>query len=214
MATYKTLDDLAKDMDLVGAPVLVRVDLNVPMQDGKVTDATRIERVLPTIQELVEAKAKVVLLAHFGRPKGKRVPEESLKPVADAMAGFVGKSVGFAEDCIGEAAANAVAAMQPGDVLVLENTRYHAGEEKNDAAFAKALAATGKAYVNDAFSCAHRAHASTEAIAHCLPAYAGRAMEAELTALEKALEDPVRPVVTVTTPRNRMPSSREIPSDR
>ncbi len=193
MAAFNTLDDL----DPKGKRVLLRVDLNVPMDAGRVTDTTRIERVLPTISELSGKGGKVVLLAHFGRPKGSPNPEMTLKPVADAVSKLLGKPVGFADDCIGESAATAVAAMADGDVLLLENTRFHAGEEKNDAEFAKALAANGDAYVNDAFSAAHRAHASTEGLARLLPAYAGRAMQAELEALQKGLGNPARPVIAI-----------------
>lgn len=191
---FKTLDDLS---DLTGKRVLVRVDLNVPMDGGKVTDTTRIERVLPTIRELSEKNAKVVLLAHFGRPKGERVAEMSLAPVAPAVADLLGKPVAFASDCIGSAAADAIAALPDGGVLLLENTRYHKGEEKNDPDFAKALAENGDIYVNDAFSAAHRAHGSTEGIAKLLPAFAGRTMQAELEALGSALGEPVRPVLAV-----------------
>lgn len=194
MADFKTLDDL---QDVAGKRILVRVDLNVPVKDGAVSDATRIERVAPTITELAGKGAKVVLLAHFGRPKGKVVPEESLKPVATAVEKVLGRPVMFASSCIGDDAASAVASMSDGDVLLLENTRFHAGEEKNDAEFVKALAANGDAYVNDAFSAAHRAHASTEGLAHLLPAYAGRTMQAELEALEKGLGQPERPVLAV-----------------
>ncbi|MCU0830581.1 MAG: phosphoglycerate kinase [Rhizobiaceae bacterium] len=194
MARFKTLDMMG---DVVGRRVLVRVDLNVPMEAGAVTDATRIVRVLPTIRELSAKGAKVVLLAHFDRPKGKVVPEMSLAPVAAETARLLGVPVGFAPDCIGDAAASAIAAMRPGDVIMLENTRFHAGEEKNDAAFTAALAANGDVFVNDAFSAAHRAHASTEGLAHHLPAFAGRTMQAELDALEKGLGSPVRPVVAI-----------------
>lgn len=191
---FKTLDDLT---DIAGKRVLVRVDLNVPMDGGKVTDTTRIERVLPTIRELSDKKAKVILLAHFGRPKGERVAGMSLGPVALAVASLLGQPVVFADDCIGQAAKDAIDVMVDGDVLLLENTRYHAGEEKNDPDFAKALAANGDIYVNDAFSAAHRAHGSTEGIARLLPAYAGRTMQAELEALGSALGNPVRPVLAV-----------------
>jgi len=194
MADFKTLDDL---QDVAGKRILVRVDLNVPVKDGAVSDATRVERVAPTITELAGKGARVVLLAHFGRPKGKVVPEESLKPVATAVEKVLGRPVMFASSCIGDDAASAVASMSDGDVLLLENTRFHAGEEKNDAEFVKALAANGDAYVNDAFSAAHRAHASTEGLAHLLPAYAGRTMQAELEALEKGLGQPDRPVLAV-----------------
>jgi len=189
----RTLDDAG---DLKGKRVLVRVDLNVPMENGRVTDATRIERVLPTLQDIADKGGKVILLAHFGRPKG-RDPKESLRPVAQGVSEHVGKPVAFADDCIGEAAAKAVAALNDGDVLLLENTRFHPEEEKNDPAFAKELAKLGDLYVNDAFSAAHRAHASTEALARLLPAYAGRGMEAELEALSKGLEAPQRPVCAV-----------------
>ena len=189
---FRTLDDA----DVKGRRVLLRVDLNVPMENGRVADATRIERVVPTIQEIARKGGKVILLAHFGRPKGPDT-KESLKPVAGAVAQHLGRPVAFAEDCIGEAAANAVKGMKEGDVLLLENTRFHAGEEKNDPAFVKGLAKLGDLYVNDAFSAAHRAHASTEGIARVLPAYAGRAMQAELDALTKGLEAPARPLVAV-----------------
>ncbi|SES33417.1 phosphoglycerate kinase [Rhizobium sp. NFR03] len=192
--TFKTLDDLT---DIVGKRVLVRVDLNVPTKDGKVTDATRIERVVPTIRELSEKGAKVILLAHFGRPKGEPVEEMSLKPIAAAVEDIIDQRVHFAADSIGEAAATAVAGLENGDILLLENTRFHKGEEKNDADFTKALAANGDIYVNDAFSAAHRAHASTEGLAHLLPAYAGRTMQAELEALEAGLGKPKRPVVAI-----------------
>jgi phosphoglycerate kinase len=192
--TFKTLDDIT---DLAGKRILVRVDLNVPMDNYKVTDTTRIERVLPTIKELSEKGAKVILLAHFGRPKGEKVKEMSLAPVTRAVSDLLGKTVGFVEDCIGPSAAGAVAVMQNGQVLLMENTRFHKGEEKNDPEFAKALAANGDIYVNDAFSAAHRAHGSTEGIAQLLPAYAGRTMQAELIALGSALGEPVRPVLAV-----------------
>ncbi len=194
MTQFRTLDDAG---DLKGKRVLVRVDFNVPMDQGRVTDSTRIKRVLPTLHELVEAGARIVLLAHFGRPKGKPVAAESLRPIAEATARELGRPVAFAEDCIGETAAAAVAALKDGDVLMLENTRFHAGEEKNDKAFVEALAANGDVYVNEAFSAAHRAHASTEGLAHVLPAYAGRLMQAELDALTKGLEAPARPVVAI-----------------
>ncbi|SEC15895.1 phosphoglycerate kinase [Rhizobiales bacterium GAS188] len=193
MTAFRTLDDLNPE----GKRVLLRVDLNVPMEDGRVSDLTRIERVLPTIREIAAKGGKVVLLAHFGRPKGKPDPKESLLPVAKALQQALGHDVAFAEDCVGKVAARAVSALKPGEVLLLENTRFHAGEEKNDQTFAKALAALGDVYVNDAFSAAHRAHASTEGIAHLLPAYAGRSMQAELEALEKALEKPRRPVAAI-----------------
>ncbi len=191
--TFKTLDDAT----LSGKRVLTRVDLNVPMDDGRVTDFTRIDRVLPTIREIAAKGGKVVLLAHFGRPKGKPVAEMSLAPVASALAERLGQKVGFAAGCIGEPAKAVVDAMADGDVTLLENTRFHAGEEKNDPEFAKALAANGDVFVNDAFSAAHRAHASTEGLAHLMPAYAGRGMQAELDALALALSSPVRPVLAV-----------------
>ncbi|MGD9477399.1 phosphoglycerate kinase [Shinella sp. G-2] len=192
--TFKTLDNLT---DIAGKRVLVRVDLNVPVKDGKVTDATRIERVAPTIQELSGKGAKVVLLAHFGRPKGEVVADMSLQQILPAVNEGLGTTVHFASDCIGEPAAAAIAAMANGDILLLENTRFHKGEEKNNPDFTAALAANGDIYVNDAFSAAHRAHSSTEGLAHLLPAYAGRTMQAELEALEKGLGNPARPVVAI-----------------
>ncbi|MDG4878671.1 phosphoglycerate kinase [Mesorhizobium sp. WSM4935] len=194
MAGFKTLDDIGA---VSGKRVLVRVDLNVPVADGKVTDATRIERIAPTIAELSKKGAKVILLAHFGRPKDGPSDEFSLEPIARATAEVLGRPVGFAADCIGDKAAEAVAAMKDGDVLLLENTRFHKAEEKNEPAFTEKLAANGDIYVNDAFSAAHRAHASTEGLARHLPAYAGRTMQAELDALEKGLGNPVRPVVAI-----------------
>lgn len=193
MAGFKTLDDL----DVSGKRVLLRADLNVPMEAGRVTDATRIERTVPTIRELADRGAKVVVLSHFGRPKGKPVPEMSLKPVAEALSTALGRPVDFAEDCIGSPAEKMVAGLDNGGVALLENLRFHAGEEKNDDRFAKALAALGDLYVNDAFSAAHRAHASTEAIARLLPAAAGRLMQAELEALGRALETPEHPVAAI-----------------
>ncbi len=195
--SFRTLDDLFRSGDVTGKRVLLRADLNVPLKDGKVSDATRIERVAPTIRELAGKGAIVVLLSHFGRPKGERNPEFSLEPVADAVASETGLDVAFADDCIGDDAANAIAKLAPGSIILLENTRFHGGETKNDAGFADELAKLGDIYVNDAFSSAHRAHASTEAIAHRLPSYAGRAMEAELDALESALANPERPVVAI-----------------
>lgn len=191
--TFRTLDDL----DPKGKRVLLRVDLNVPMEAGEVTDATRIDRVLPTIGELAAKGGRVILLAHFSRPKGRVVPEMSLAPVGRVLSARLGKPVAFAADCIGEKATTAIAAMKDGDVLLLENTRFHAGEETNDPQFVAALAANGDAFVNDAFSAAHRAHASTEGLARHLPAYAGRTMQAELEALEKGLGNPGRPVVAI-----------------
>ena len=192
MADFKTLDQA----DVKGKRVLLRVDLNVPTENGTVTDATRIERVAPTITEIADKGGKVILLAHFGRPKGPD-PKESLKPIAPAVAQAVKRPVAFAEDCIGDKAAAAVGAMQPGDILLLENTRFHKGEEKNDPAFVDELAKLGDLWVNDAFSAAHRAHASTEGLGHKLPAYAGRTMQTELEALSKALEKPKKPVVAI-----------------
>src|SRR5258705_513524 len=191
-SNFRTLDSA----DVSGKRVLVRVDLNVPMENGRITDATRIERVAPTIEEIARKGGKVILLAHFGRPKGPD-PKESLKPVAAEVARIVKKHVAFADDCVGEAAETAIAAMKPGDVLLLENTRFHRQEEKNDPAFVEQLAKLGDLYVNDAFSAAHRAHASTEGLARKLPAYAGRTMQAELDALTKALEAPQRPVIAI-----------------
>lgn len=194
MPSFNTLDDLG---DIKGKRVLVRVDLNVPVADGKVTDTTRIERVSPTILELSDKGAKVILLAHFGRPKGGPDPEFSLNIVAPSVEAVLDRRVYFASDCIGEAAATAIANLDDGCILLLENTRFHKGEEKNEPEFVKALAANGDIYVNDAFSAAHRAHASTEGLAHHLPAYAGRTMQAELEALEKGLGKPARPVVAI-----------------
>lgn len=191
---WKTLDD----MDLGGKVVLTRVDINVPVENGRVTDATRIEKIVPTVVDIIDRGGKPVLLAHFGRPKGQVVPEMSLRQVLPALkAALPGRKITFAEDCIGAPAKQAVSAMQRGDIVLLENTRFHAGEEKNDAQLAASLAALGDVYVNDAFSAAHRAHASTTGIAHLLPACAGRLMEAELKALEAALGKPQRPVVAV-----------------
>ena len=193
MPTFKKLSQA----DVKGKTVLVRADLNVPVKDGRVTDATRIERFAPTVTDLAKRGAKVVVLAHFDRPKGKRVPEMSLKPIAPALEKAVGKKVAFADDCIGPEAEKVVKALQPGDVALLENVRYHKGEEANDPEFSKALAALGDIYVNDAFSAAHRAHASTEGMAHFLPTYAGLQMEAELDALQAALESPKKPVMAI-----------------
>ena len=192
MTDFRTLDDV----DVADKRVLVRVDLNVPMDNGVVTDSTRIERVEATVLELARKHAKVILLAHFGRPKGVD-PKESLRPVAARAAEIFKRPVAFAEDCIGEVAAKAVAALKSGQILCLENTRFHKGEEKNDPDFVKALAANGDIWVNDAFSAAHRAHASTEGLGHVLPAYAGRSMQAEVEALSKALDHPKRPVVAL-----------------
>ena len=192
MVAIRTLDEA----DLRGKRVLLRVDLNVPLEDGKVGDLTRIERVAPTIREIAEKGGKVILLSHFGRPKGPD-PKQSLRPVAAAVSQVLGRPVAFAEDCVGPKAQAAVAALRPGDILCLENTRFHKGEENNDPEFVAALAALGDLWVNDAFSAAHRAHASTEGLGHRLPAYAGRAMQAELEALEKALEHPAHPVMAI-----------------
>ena len=194
MTSFRTLDDLG---DVSGKRALVRVDLNVPMKDGAVTDDTRLRATLPTVTELADKGAIVLLLAHFGRPKGERRPDMSLALVTRPYEHVLGRPVRFIDDCAGPEAAEAVATLQPGDVAILENTRFHAGEEKNDPALAQAMAALGDFYVDDAFSAAHRAHASTERIAHLLPAYAGRAMEKELNALERALGQPERPVAAV-----------------
>lgn len=193
MTLFKTLDDAA----LQGKRVLVRVDLNVPMKDGVVSDATRIDRILPTIREITEKGGRAILLAHFGRPKGKVDPSQSLAPIAPVLAEKLGQPVGFAEDCVGPVADGIVANMKDGDVLLLENTRFHAGEETNDETFVSELAALGDVYVNDAFSAAHRAHASTEGLAHHLPSYAGRTMQAELEALERGLGNPEKPVIAI-----------------
>ena len=190
---FRTLDGVA----VAGKRVLLRADLNVPVRDGKITDLTRLERLCPTIRELSTAGARVVVCSHFDRPKGKRVASMSLAPVAAALGEVLGRKVGFAEDCIGPIAQQAVARMADGDVLVLENTRFYPGEEKNDPAFAAELAKLADIYVNDAFSAAHRAHASTEGVAKLLPAYAGRLMQAELEALEAALARPARPVAAI-----------------
>jgi phosphoglycerate kinase len=192
MSNFRTLDDV----DVKGKRVLVRVDLNVPMENGRVTDTTRLDRIAPTITEIADKGGKVILLAHFGRPKG-RDAKDSLKPVAAELAKVVKKAVGFADDCIGDVAEKAVAAMKDGEILCLENTRFHNEEEKNDPAFVAALAKLGDIWVNDAFSAAHRAHASTEGLGHKLPAYAGRTMQAELVALNKALDAPTKPVIAI-----------------
>ncbi len=192
MPSFKTLDQA----DVANKRVLVRVDLNVPMDAGRVSDMTRIERVLPTIRELSDKGAKVILLSHFGRPKGAD-KSQSLEPLVNVLSEVLGKMVLFAPDCIGADAEKAVSILQPGQILVLENTRFHKGEEKNDPDFVAALASHGEIYVNDAFSAAHRAHASTEGLAHKMPAFAGRALQAELEALEAALEKPERPVMAV-----------------
>ena len=192
MSGFRTLDDV----DVKGKRVLLRVDLNVPMDNGRVSDTTRLQRIAKTIIELSKAGGKVIILAHFGRPKGPD-PKDSLKPVATALGYVVKHHVDFAPDCVGEIAEKAVAAMKDGEILCLENTRFHPGEEKNDPAFVAQLAKLGDIWVNDAFSCAHRAHASTEGLGRVLPGYAGRTMEAELEALGKALEQPVHPVIAI-----------------
>jgi phosphoglycerate kinase len=189
---FHTLDQA----DVKGKRVLVRVDLNVPVDGGRVADKTRIERVAPTIREIADKGGKVILLSHFGRPKGFD-PKESLKPLAPAIAEVLGRPVAFAEDCIGEKARAAIAAMKPGDILCLENTRFHEGEEKNDPAFVAELAALGDIFVSDAFSVAHRAHASVSGLAEKLPAYAGRTMQEEIEALTKVLETPTRPLAAI-----------------
>ena len=194
MASFRTIDDLG---DLTGKKVLLRSDLNVPVQDGKVSDKTRLTATAPSIKDLLAKGATVLVLSHFDRPKGKRVPEMSLKPIAPALGEVLGMDVAFVDDCVGAEAEAAVAALPAGSVAVLENTRFHAGEEKNDADLAKGMAKLGDIFVNDAFSAAHRAHASTEGLAHVLPAYAGRSMEKELTALENGLGNPQRPVAAV-----------------
>jgi len=192
MTLFNTLDDAS----VSGRRVLVRVDLNVPMEEGRVSDTTRIDRILPTLREIADKGGKVILLAHFGRPKGVDL-KESLAPVAVELSKRIGRPVGFASDCIGDVAKAAVDGMKNGDIVCLENTRFHKEEEKKDPAFVAALAANGDLYVNDAFSAAHRAHASTEGLAKVLPAYAGRTMQAEIEALAKALEQPERPVLAV-----------------
>jgi phosphoglycerate kinase len=189
---FRTLDQA----DVRGKRVLVRVDLNVPVENGKVADKTRIERVAPTIREIADKGGKVILMSHFGRPKGFD-PKESLKPFAPAIAEALGRPVAFAEDCIGEKARAAIGAMKPGDILCLENTRFHKGEENNDPDFVAQLAALGDIFVNDGFSVSHRAHASVEGLGRKLPTYAGRTMQDELEALTKVLETPVRPLAAI-----------------
>jgi len=190
----RSLDDLT---DVAGKRVLLRADLNVPMTEGRITDRNRIDRLCPTIRELAQKGARVVVCSHFDRPKGKRVPEMSLAPLAVALSEALERPVAFADDCMGPVAEAAVAALKDGDILLLENTRFYPGEEKNDPAMAAGLARLADVYVNDAFSAAHRAHASTEGVAHLLPAYAGRLMQAELKALDAALGKPARPVVAI-----------------
>jgi phosphoglycerate kinase len=192
MLPFRTLDQA----QVSGKRVLLRVDLNVPVEQGEVSDGTRIERMAPTIFELADKGAKVILLSHFGRPKGPN-PADSLRPVAAKVAEIIKRPVGFADDCVGDKAEAAVAAMKPGDILCLENTRFHAGEEKNDPKFTAALARLGDIWVNDAFSVSHRAHASTEGLGHLLPAFAGRAMEAELAAFNRVLGAPQRPLAAI-----------------
>ncbi len=192
--TFRTLDD-AKD--LAGKTALVRVDFNVPMEGGKVTDDTRLRVALPTIQRLRDAGAKVALLAHFDRPKGQRVPSMSLKPVVQPLEALLGAPIRFADDCIGPDAVEAIRDLDAGGVVLLENVRFHAAEEANDPVFAQKLADLGDLYVNDAFSAAHRAHASTEGVAHHIPAYAGESMRRELDALDAALGNPQKPVVGI-----------------
>ncbi len=198
MGKFRRLDEA----DLNNKRALVRVDFNVPMTHGPnderlVSDDTRLRAALPTIEALRKRGAKIALLAHFDRPKGKRVPEMSLKPVAGPLSKLLGAPVAFADDCVGPEAAKAIGALAPGGVILLENTRFHAGEEKNDPALAAEMAKLGDIYVNDAFSAAHRAHASTEGVAHLVPAYAGKSMERELDYLDRALGDPERPVLAI-----------------
>lgn len=196
--TFRTLDDAPRTFgDISGRTALVRVDFNVPMEDGKVADDTRLRAALPTIQRLRDAGAKVALLAHFDRPKGQRVPSMSLQPVVDDLEIILGAPVRFADDCVGDEARAAIADLDAGGVVLLENLRFHKGEEANDPAFAQQLAELGDLYVNDAFSAAHRAHASTEGLARLLPAYAGESMRRELEALDRALGDPVKPVLGI-----------------
>ncbi|BAK67009.1 phosphoglycerate kinase [Sphingobium sp. SYK-6] len=192
--SFRTIDDMG---DITGKTVLVREDLNVPMQDGSVSDDTRLRAAVPTLLELADKGAKVLILAHFGRPKGQKTPDMSLSLVTRGLGQVLGRDVQFIPDCQGEAAAAGIAVMRPGDIAILENTRFHAGEEKNDPALSDAMAALGDFYVNDAFSAAHRAHSSTEGLAHRLPAFAGRSMEKELDALEAALGNPQKPVAAV-----------------
>ena len=194
MARFRTLEDL----DLPGKRVLLRVDLNVPMKDGEVTDTTRIDRILPTVETLMGAGARVILLSHFGRPKGEKKPEMSLRPVVSAVEAALGdRKVAFAEDCIGSVARFVINGMADGSVALLENLRFHPGEEENDQGFARELADLGDIYVNDAFSASHRAHASVDAITRLMPSAAGRLMQTELEHLERALENPKRPLIAI-----------------
>jgi phosphoglycerate kinase len=193
MARFRTL----KDFDPKGKRVLLRADLNLPVKDGKITDRTRIERLAPTLRELLDKGARLILCSHFGRPKGKRDPEMSLRPMAEALSATLNRPVAFVDDCVGPEAEAAAARLGDGEALLLENTRFHAGEEENDPALAQGLARLADVYVNDAFSAAHRAHASTEGVARLLPSYAGRLMQAELEALDAALGNPSRPVVAI-----------------
>ncbi|MDD2325071.1 MAG: phosphoglycerate kinase [Alphaproteobacteria bacterium] len=193
MPAFQIIEDLAPK----GKTALVRVDYNVPMLDGEVSDDTRLQRTLPTIRALQQAGAKIVLLSHFGRPKGQRDDHYSLRPVAKALAHILGEDVAFANDCIGPEAQRAARQLKEGQILMLENTRFHPEEEANDGDFARQIAELGEIYINDAFSCAHRAHATTEGLAHLLPSAAGRLMQEELTALSKALEHPQRPVAAI-----------------
>ena len=193
MANFKTLDDV----DVSGKRILLRVDLNVPMDAGRITDTTRISRILPTINEISDKGGKVILLAHFGRPKGQVLPEMSLEPIVPTLVKMLGKTVGFAENCIGPDASSVVDAMENGDIVLLENTRFHSGEEKNDPEFVTSLAANGDFFVSDAFSASHRAHASTVGLAQHMQAVAGRTMQAELQALESGLGDPESPVIAI-----------------
>ena len=194
MSAFRTLDDLT---DISGKVALVRVDLNLPMHDGSVTDTTRIRAAAPTILELADKGAKVLLLAHFGRPKGDRSSTMSLSMVVGAVEGVIGKEVMFVPEIAGDIVRQAIGILRAGDVAILENSRFWKGEEANDPQFAQAIAANGDFYVNDAFSAAHRAHATTEGLAHLLPAYAGRSMQAELEALDKALGNPEHPVAAI-----------------
>jgi phosphoglycerate kinase len=192
----RSVDDLIGE-GVSGRRVLLRADLNVPVKDGRITDRTRIERLSPTIRELSDKGGRVIVCSHFDRPKGQRVPEMSLRPMVEALSASLNRPVAWADDCIGPEAEAAAAALQDGEILLLENTRYHAGEEKNDPALAAGLAKLADVFVNDAFSAAHRAHASTEGVARLLPSYAGRLMEAELKALDAALGNPARPLVAI-----------------